>query len=118
MAIASFGYLIIISLIDRYNLSLNNVITFGTITGTNTNQKHTCGGVDFTFFVSNKEYHGSTGYCDLSSAFCESLIGRKFPVIYCPKKISNNQMLLTKAMFKDYNVPYPDSLEWIEEYVR
>ncbi len=99
----------------RYmDLTGNRVITTGVITGTYSRS----GGVNYVFYIDSKEYKGSSGYADLTVGFCESLIGRNFPVIYSSKHIGNNQMLLTKATFKWYDREQPDSLKWIEKYVR
>lgn len=117
-AIGFFLYLMIGTLFKDGNLKNNRNLTTGIITGTFNNQRNTGSGVYYTFYSNNKLYKGSIGYPELSTAFCESLIGRSFPVIYSPADPTNNKMLLTKQTFIIYRMEQPDSLKWIEEYVR
>lgn len=117
-AISFFLYQMIITLVKTEELKDNKTITIGIITGVFNNQRNTGSGLDYTFYINNKLYKGSTGYPNLSSSFCESLIGRSCPVIYSTERINYNKMLLTKEIFKIYDLEQPDSLKWIEEYVR
>jgi hypothetical protein len=116
--IAFFIYQIIMVPVRIDDLTRDKVITTGIITGTSSNQRNTGGGVYFKFYANGKEYEGSTGYPNLSTTFCEDLVGRKFPVIYSSKRIKNNQMLLTKEIFEKYGMKQPDSLRWIEDYLQ
>lgn len=117
-AISFFLYQLFMAPVKIKDLKENKIIIIGTITGTFNNQRNTGSGLDYTFNINNKLYKGSTAYPNLSTSFCESLIGRSFPVIYSPEHISNNKMLLTKEIFKIYGMQQPDSLKWIDEYVR
>lgn len=112
-----FVYQLVKAPIDIESLKNNKIIVSGTVTAATSNQKNTGGGVKYIFYVNGKKYKGSTGYSNLPRDFCESLIGRYFPVIYSSKRIGNNRMLLTKEMFEMYEMNQPDSLKWIENYI-
>ena len=117
-AVGFFLYQLLTAPIKIENLKDNKVITIGIVTGTFNNHRNTGSGLDYTFNINNKLYKGSTAYSSLSTSFCESLIGRSFPVIYSPARITNNEMLLTKERFKIYAMEQPDSLKWVENYIR
>lgn len=115
--IAFFLYQFISAPIKINNLSTDGVWTTGTVIGTFNNQRNTGSGVDYIFVYNGKQYKGGTAYPELTTSFCESLIGRQFPVIVLPTNIDNNEMLLTKQTFQIYGKEQPDSLKWIEENV-
>lgn len=112
-----FLYQLIKAPIDIEDLKNNRIVTSGIVTGATSNQKNTGGGIKYMFYVNSKGYKGSTGYSNLSRDFCESLIGRNFPVIYSPERTENNKILLTNDVFNMYGMIQPDSLKWIEKYV-
>jgi hypothetical protein len=111
-------YLLIRSAVEEYQIQTDNVLTVGIVTGVSSNWRKTGGGVKFSFVANGKSYSGSTGYSNLSIEFCESLIGKSFPVIYASKNVNNSEMLLTSQMFKQYDLQQPDSLKWIDDYTR
>jgi len=115
--IGFFLYQFISAPVKINKLSTDGVWTTGTVIGTSNNQRNTGSGVDYTFSYNGKQYKGSTGYPELTTRFCESLIGRSFPVLVRPKDINNNKMLLTQQTFQIYGKEQPDSLKWIEENV-
>jgi hypothetical protein len=41
------------------------------------------------------------------------LYGRKFPVIYQKSNPSNANILITKRDFERFDIPFPDSLQWL-----
>lgn len=44
-------------------------------------------------------------------------IGKHFPVIYNSDTPADYQILMTSEQFKEFNIPYPDSLKWVDKYV-
>jgi hypothetical protein len=117
-AIVFIGYVVVRSFIKIANIKSNKVVITGIVTGVSSNQRNTGGGVKFTYTVNGIDYKASTAYPNLSISFCESLVGRHFPVIYSAKHKKWAQMLLTRERFTEYNMEQPDSLAWIENYVR
>jgi hypothetical protein len=100
------------------DLKEKKILTTGIITNVHKSQRNTGSGIDYKFFVNNTEYNGSTGYMSLPTEFCETLIGKNFPVAYSPEHINNNVMLITEFRFKMYGMEQPDSLKWVEKYVQ
>jgi len=47
-----------------------------------------------------------------------SLVNKWFPVVFSVKSPENNEMLITPDDFAKYNIPFPDSLEWVKQYVK
>ena len=43
-------------------------------------------------------------------------LNKKFPVIYNPKKSDENEILMRKVHFEKYNMLFPDSLQWVQQY--
>ncbi|MNE93942.1 hypothetical protein D3C80_1918520 [compost metagenome] len=75
------------------------------------------GGPDFTyeFKVNNIEYKNSTVKLAFSLGEGYDLLNFNFPVIYQKSNPDNCQLLITPYEFKEYNIPYPDSLNWVRE---
>ncbi|MEQ1463681.1 hypothetical protein, partial [Salmonella enterica] len=46
------------------------------------------------------------------------LLNLEVPVIYSPKHVSLNYVLIEKDVYDFYHVPIPDSLLWLDEFVR
>ena len=42
---------------------------------------------------------------------------RSFPVIYYPGLGGHSQLLLQPSDFKKYDIPFPDSLSWVLQYL-
>jgi hypothetical protein len=116
--VVSIVYSLVRQLVHSNDLQKNKILTTGVVTGTNSGQRNTGGGVDYVINVGRKIYKGSTAYQNLSKSFCEDLIGRSFPVIYSSKNVHNSEMLITKESFEFYDLKQPDSMSWIEKYVR
>jgi hypothetical protein len=45
------------------------------------------------------------------------LRNKSFPVIYSLKDPEKNVMLLTPSDFEEYNLKFPDSLNWVKEFI-
>jgi len=114
VAICFVAYLLIDTMRKSFMLHTHKQVTSGMVIAAHNRR----GGVDYSFYVNNKHYKGQTSYINLSPSFCESLIGRSFPVIYVPSEIGINEMLITASSFENYNMKQPDSLSWIEKWVR
>ncbi|MNS42037.1 tRNA(Glu)-specific nuclease WapA precursor [compost metagenome] len=72
--------------------------------------------LDYEFRVGNKIYKGAAGpYTKIPSRNYSDFQGKSFSVIYEKNKPENSGLLLTPSNFERYNIPYPDSLKWIEK---
>lgn len=75
--------------------------------------------VKYSFGYNNELYYASSSgssffsekYFDLQSF----LIGKSFPVILSVKDPTLNQILIIPEDFELYNIPFPDSLQWVKE---
>lgn len=45
-----------------------------------------------------------------------SIVNKSFPVIYNKYESDKNTMLILPEHFKEFNLPYPDSLRWITNH--
>lgn len=99
-------------------LRKNKVITIGIVIGTSDSWRTKDTGLEYIFQVDGKEHKGSSSYLNLVGGTCETLIGRSFPVIYSSTATHNNEILLTQERFKRYDMKQPDTLQWVEQYVK
>ncbi len=68
-------------------------------------------------FLANNQQHSSCEFEVVSNSKLRlMLIGKKFPVIYNPEEPEESVILITKYDFEHYNLDYPDSLKWVEDY--
>lgn len=72
----------------------------------------------YTFDLDGFSYQSESSNSGIGSDYpslSSQLIGKSFPVIVnkdVPKKY--NKILITPADFKNFNLPYPDSLLWVK----
>jgi hypothetical protein len=45
-------------------------------------------------------------------------VGRWFPVMYLPSLGGHSQLLVRPSDFKTFNLPFPDSLNWVLPYLK
>lgn len=68
----------------------------------------------YTFNIGEEQWAGeieSAQLLDLGSA----VFKRSFPVIYDSDDPKENQILIFPDQFEYYNLPFPDSLQWIQD---
>jgi hypothetical protein len=68
-------------------------------------------------------YNGNTVYSNGNArkeyaSLKNFIIYKQFPVIFSSVSPSYNMMLILPEDFKDYNVPFPDSLNWVLQYIK
>lgn len=101
----------IIRLRDNYE------ITYGVIKGYQDAGWRSVGGdFSFEFQVGDSLINDITAEPNALSKYHVLFIGRTFPVIYDPNNVKNNTMLITPQAFELYDIPYPDSLNWVRQY--
>lgn len=70
----------------------------------------------YGFKHNNEIYKGSYSIPEMrSNSDKYKLIGRYFPVVYDSSSPNNNFLLLTKDDFKEFEVHYIDSLNWVQK---
>ena len=66
----------------------------------------------YSFIYNGKEYTGGRKYF-ISNAYADSFLGYSFPVAFDKNNPSQNTVLLLPADFHEFNLDFPDSLEWV-----
>jgi hypothetical protein len=77
--------------------------------------------VEYNFSLNGRKIHGSASYVtsQLAVTDCrEYFVGHYFPVLYECNNLSNNIILVTPEVFEKYNIGFPDSLKWVNKYLR
>jgi hypothetical protein len=69
----------------------------------------------YKYSVSGKDYIGRTAYPNTAKAWAKLVQGRTFNVAYNPNDTDRSRILITRNDFAYFNLPYPDSLLWIEK---
>ena len=76
--------------------------------------------IDFKFVLNGVQIKGSSVILtseipteDLKNFFT----GKAFPVLYDPKQPTNSTMLIIPKDFNRYNYSFPDSLQWVYNYM-
>ncbi len=71
--------------------------------------------IDYNYIVFNKEYKRSR---TLNTDHHEVFVGKYFPVLYDSMDPGVHEILITRSDFVEYGLVPPDSLAWVEKYVR
>ena len=73
--------------------------------------------VYFTFVVNGKTFRSESLVNGIYlKDFNNNFLNRSFPVIFSPKNIEKNEILITPDKFKRFNLLFPDSLRWVLKY--
>ncbi|SFQ31200.1 hypothetical protein [Parafilimonas terrae] len=103
---------------DDYREKVLNKPELTTGTVTNVEFKSRVGyEVQFYFSANNGEIHSKTSFGDIVS-LQHFIINKQFPIIFSSVNPNYNMILILPEDFKDYNVPFPDSLNWVLQYVK
>jgi len=110
---------------SKHSELLNDTcFSFGNIkTDIHTNPKSSLNNyyVDYYFFVNQDRYNGVYSIeknIISKSFFIENFAGHRFPIIYCCNEINNNRLLILPEDFNEFNIPFPDSLNWVKQFIR
>ena len=115
-----FGLIIWVT-IQRKQLQKHHSITHGKIIDCNWGGNgNTVFYIDYEFFLNHKLYKSSSALrCNnfKTSVLKQKLIGLEVPVVYDPDKPSLNDMVIERETFNLYNIPIPDSLVAIADFL-
>ncbi|NML40657.1 hypothetical protein HHL17_25900 [Chitinophaga sp. G-6-1-13] len=100
----------------RYRLKQHYVLTVGTVQEYNINPRGPGGSVKYSYKVKDKLYYSTDVYPEIHRSGMDSIEGKQFPVAYDTTDVGNCQILITTKRFKQFSIPFPDSLSWVEEY--
>ena len=119
IVILLFVFIVIYTTVRRYNLKTEYLIGQGVIVKAAGKGGKSAGGfnVDFYLSLDGKRYKGSNlyGFDQINAPMINRFfIGKQFPVAYYKNNPHNNQVLILETDFQKFNLPYPDSLNWVK----
>lgn len=71
--------------------------------------------LQYEFFYNGKKIIGERGFKNIRGN--RDFQKKAFPVMYDPK-FGTSQLLVEPIDFKEFNLPYPDSLTWVLQYLK
>ena len=114
---------ILYGFISGYRLLRHHEMVFGEIYDCSKGAKgrpDACN-VMYRYVVDGKTYYCKAllpGY-ELQYEDCRKyLTGRNLPLVYDPGNTGSSALMLTPAAFRLYGYSFPDSLRWLQEYVK
>jgi hypothetical protein len=74
--------------------------------------------VDYYIVKGGKKFRGASHFNEGQIRFngLQQLVGRYMPVVYNPDDPRISYLLVLPEDFKRYDLSYPDSLAWLQEY--
>ena len=102
---------------DR-SLQKHKFITTGEVIYFSRDYRGTGGSFDFVYVVNGRRYKKSSSYPSVDKSEGYRFVGRRFPVVVDSTNFRNSRILLTSKAFSNYDLPLPDSLEWVKQYER
>lgn len=73
------------------------------------------GNFSYEFCVEGKMYKGENAFPRIVIKKGYSLVSKTFPVAYERGNADNCELLMSPQDFEVFNLPFPDSLEWIRD---
>lgn len=70
--------------------------------------------LEYEFYYNNKKIIGSASSKNLKGNL--SFENKYFPVLYDPVH-GHKELLMEPRIFNEYNIPFPDSLKWVLEFL-
>ncbi|MOA25760.1 hypothetical protein D3C78_1465070 [compost metagenome] len=114
LLVLMFSLMLLYSHRKKNNLKDDMVITVGQIVNVRNGYKLNID-ITYEFIRKQKKEEHSDLRVALSYAEGKELLYQYFPVIYQKSNPNNCQLLISPLDFKEYNIPYPDSLQWVKE---
>ncbi|WP_343675078.1 hypothetical protein [Chitinophaga sp.] len=68
------------------------------------------------FYVDGEKYVFSEDVREIAMRNADVFLGKSFPVVYEKGNPSNFRMLMLPEDFQKFDMPYPDSLNWVRKY--
>ena len=114
--------IVVYTLWAKNNLKKNHLITVATIHTCQNGSRGNAGRffLNFTITLNGKEYSSSNSYLDNELSFFAAekyFVGKTFPAVYYPSKPSLSSLLVTPKNFAHFGYSFPDSLNWILQYI-
>lgn len=100
------------------NLKKNRCFTIGYVVRFSGDYRGAGGTIHFKYHVKGENYEEANAFVNLYKYEGYRFEGKTFPVAYDSTDYSNSRILITTADFKDFLLPFPDSLQWVKQYQR
>lgn len=71
----------------------------------------------YYYYVEGIKYIGYYTNISIYHSHGHAFINKSFPLIYDTRNPKDANLLLTKRDFSNLKQPFPDSLEWVKEYI-
>jgi hypothetical protein len=97
---------------SNYDLTSASVTSVGNYIHKNGNSQ-----IEYVFIAKNGDSIFGHGYFPVFQGKGKTLISRSIPVAYSKTDINVNQLLIYKNTWKQFGLVYPDSLDWIRQYI-
>ena len=98
-------------------MKVNKFITSGKVIQFSGDYRGRGGTVDFVYVIKGRQYRKTNG-ANVYRSEGYRFVGKQFPVVVDSTDFSNSRILLTSKDFHDYDLPLPDTLEWVKQYER
>ncbi|RAJ06718.1 hypothetical protein LX64_01845 [Chitinophaga skermanii] len=110
------GLLILIfkSYNDSNDLLQNYILTEGTVLSFTIAAKGSSNTVKYEYKVDGIFYEGYNAYPEISRSQGSIIVGKKFPVAFLKKDNKISHILISTKDFRNFSIPFPDSLLWIK----
>nr|WP_295872324.1 hypothetical protein [uncultured Chitinophaga sp.] len=102
--------------IKSYSLKQHYAITIGKVLRYKENSRGPGGSIDYSYQVKGNSYQATCDFPEIYPFGKDSIIGRYFPVAYDTTDVRTSMMLITAKKFKQFSIPFPDSLSWVKQY--
>ncbi len=104
---------------DNYKKNILNKPTLTTGIITNVELKGRLGNfVEYHFDFNRNTIYSNGNAHNEYAPLKNFIVNKQFPVIFSSVNPNYNMILILPEDFKEYNVPFPDSLKWVLQYVK
>lgn len=104
---------------DRYKENILNNPSITTAIVTNVELKGRPGNfVQYNFKFNGKIIYSNGNAHKEFAPLKRFIVNRQFPVIFSSIDPNYNMILILPEDFKEYNMPFPDSLNWVLQYLK
>jgi hypothetical protein len=70
----------------------------------------------YNYSINGVEYKDSELFTKLRKGNTQYFIGKTFPLVYSKNDFKNNKILVIRKDFERFDVDFPDSLKWVDEF--
>jgi len=111
-----FGILFFREKVKENRLHTRKLIVSGEVTQFSTSYKGSGVRVNFVYVINGKEYRKNDAGVSVSKPAGNLLVNMRFPVVVDSTDFTNSRILVTPGAFDHFNLPFPDSLEWVRQF--